>query len=336
MTKNELRDILRHEDTSLDVTFLVMPSISIMCVASAVDPLRAANRVSGRQAFTWRFVSPDGNPAVTTCGLPIQVSGPLEPSNCGDVLVMLAGFGVAVQATARLLSRIRQSARHVRAIGSVEAGSWLLARAGLLDGRAATTHWEDLEDFASAYPDTDVRRDRYIIDGPVFTAGGASPTFDLMLYLVRAHLGVATALNVAGVFIHEEGKAGEDAQPLIALGGLDNHDPRFAEALRLMESCIDRPLTAGAIAKRLRLSARGLEKLFKASTGETPGAYNLRLRLSIARRMVTDTSLTLGEVAERTGFSSAGAFSRAFSRVYGESPSAVRQIQIRSIATAMP
>ena len=266
MTKNELQNIFRHEDTSLDVTFLVMPAISIMCVASAVDPLRAANRVSGRQAFTWRFVSPDGNPAVTTCGLPIQVSGPLEPSNCGDVLVMLA-----VQATARLPSRIRQSARHVRAIGSVEAGSWLLARSGLLDGRAATTHWEYLEDFASAYPDTDVRRDRYIIDGPVFTAGTASPTFDLMLHLVRARLGVATALDVAGVFIHEEGKAGEDAQP----GGLDNHDPRFAEALRLMENCIDRLLTASA-------------------------------------------------------------FSRAFSRVYGESLSAVRQIQIRSIATAMP
>ncbi len=96
-------------------------------------------------------------------------------------------------------------------LGGAEAGTWLVARAGLLEGRSATTHWEDMEDFSAAFPGTDVRPDRYVIDGPVFTCGGASPTFDLMLHLVRSRLGMAVALDVASVFIYDQSRAATDA-----------------------------------------------------------------------------------------------------------------------------
>ncbi len=336
MAKNEQASIFRADSEPLDVTFLVVSGLSVMCVASAVDPLRAADRVSGRPAFSWRFVSPDGAPAITTCGLPVAVSGRFDPEKCGDVLMVIAGFDAAAQATPALLSRIRQAARRVRAVGGIEAGSWVLARAGLLDDRAATTHWEDFEDFAAANPETELRHDRYVIDGPVFTTGGASPTFDLMMHLVRRRLGVATALDVASVFIYEEGRSATDAQPLVALGRQERFDPRLAEAVRLMEARIDRPLTTAAIARRLQMSVRGLEKLFQSQIGETPGAYNLRLRLSIARKMVTDTRTPMGDISQRTGFSSASAFSRAFVRHFGASPAALRRSHTRSSATAMP
>lgn len=336
MLNYEHKSVFYRENGPLDVTFLVVSGLSIMCTASAVDPLRAANRISGERTFNWKFVSADGESAVTTCGLPIQVSGKFDPVDCGDVLIAIAGFDTASQATSKLLSGIRQAARRVPAIGGIEAGSWLLARAGLLDNRSATTHWEDLEDFAAAFPNTDVRRDRYIIDGPVLTTGGASPTFDLMLHLVQTRLGVAAALDVASVFIYEEGKAAGDEQPLVALGRIDDHDPRVAAAIRLMEDRVDSPLTTAAIAKRVNLSARGLEKLFHASIGETPGAYYLRLRLSIARRLVTDTRTPLADIAERTGFASAGAFSRAFSNRFGSAPINVRRDHARSSAIAIP
>ena len=90
-------------------------------------------------------------------------------------------------------------------------------RAGLLEGRAATTHWEDMEDFVAAFPGVDVRPDRYVIDGPVFTSGGAAPTFDLMLHLVRSRLGMAVALDVASVFIYDQSREATDAQPLVSL-----------------------------------------------------------------------------------------------------------------------
>lgn len=296
-----------------------------MCVASALDPLRAANRVTGRDAFRWRAVSIDGGEPLTTCGLNLPVDGALSSDDCGDVLMVIAGFGTRDHLTSRFKSQFARTARQVRAVGGIEAGSWLIAGAGLLDGRRATTHWEDLEEFAGAFPNIDVRPDRYVIDGRCFTAGGASPTFDLMLHLIRSRLGVAVALDVASVFIHDEGRSPGDAQPLVSLGQVDGHDPRIAAAIQQMENRIDSPLTISAIARRLSLSVRGLEKMFRSSIGETPGAYYLRLRLSVARRMVTDTALSLADIAERTGFSSASAFSRAFKRAFETSPLALRR-----------
>src|SRR3546814_19532708 len=98
----------------------------------------------------------------------------------------------------------------------VEAGSWLLARAGLLDGRAATTHWEDLEDFAARFPEVAVRPDRFVIDGRRFTSRGASPTFDLLLHLIRSRFGYPPALEAASVFVYADAHAATDPPPLVS------------------------------------------------------------------------------------------------------------------------
>src|SRR5918995_5934408 len=320
MAKIEKPDVFQAERAPLHVTFLVFSGSSIMCVASAIDPLRAANRIAGETLFDYRLVSVSGDAAITTCGLPVAVSGRFDPAARTDMIVVVAGFGTQGYATGSFLQGLRRAARSARACGGVEAGTWLVARAGLLEGRAATTHWEDMEDFAAAFPGTDVRPDRYVIDGPVFTSGGASPTFDLMLHLIRTRLGMAVALDVASVFIYDQSRAATDAQPLVSLGRLDGYDPRLAQAIRLMESHVDSPLTIAAIAKRAGVTARTLESIFGRSIGETPGAYYLRLRLGAARRLVVDTRVAMADIAGRTGFSSAAAFSRAFSRAFGEAP----------------
>ncbi len=323
--KSEKPSIFQPERTPLRVTFLVFPGSSIMCVASAVDPLRAANRVSGETMFDYSLVSVDGTAPVTTSGMPVAVSGSFDPARQTDVLVAIGGFGTRYDATRPLISGIRRVARSALAIGGVEAGTWMLGHAGLIEGRAATTHWEDMEDFAAAFPDADVRPDRYVIDGPVFTAGGASPTFDLMLHLVRSRLGMAVALDVASVFIYDQARAATDAQPLVSLGRLEGYDQRLAQAIRLMETHVDQPLTTSAIARRVGLTARALELIFRKSIGETPGAYYLRLRLNAARRLVLDTQIRMAEVAARTGFASAASFSRAFSHAFGEAPVRMRR-----------
>lgn len=323
--KNEKPSIFEPSRQPLRLIFLVFDGSSIMCVASAIDPLRAANRISGETLFDWKAVSIDGSPPVTTSGLPIAVSGPFDAGEKTDVLVIVGGFGTRQLGSAALIAGIRRVARAAQAVGGVEAGTWLLGRAGLLEGRAATTHWEDIEDFAAAFPGADVRPDRYIIDGPLFTSGGASPTFDLMLHLVRTRLGMAVALDVASVFIYDQTRAATDAQPLVSLGRLDGYDPRLAQAIRLMEAHVDQPLTVAAIARRAGITARTLEEIFRKSIGETPGAYYLRLRLNAARRLVVDTRVPMADVAARTGFSSAAAFSRAFSRAFGQAPVRLRR-----------
>lgn len=325
MIKSEKPTIFRSEREPLKVTFLVFSGSSIMCVASAVDPLRAANRISGETLFDFKLVSVTGEAPVTTCGLPVAVSGRFDAAEPTDMLVVVAGFGTQNYATSALLAGLRRAVRAARACGGVEAGTWLVARAGLLEGRSATTHWEDMEEFSTAFPGVDVRPDRYVIDGPVFTSGGASPTFDLMLHLVRTRLGMAAALDVASVFIYDQARAATDAQPLVSLGRLDGYDPRLAQAIRLMEAHVDQPLTIDAVARRAGVTARTLESIFRKSIGETPGAYYLRLRLSAARRLVVDTRIAMADIAGRTGFSSAAAFSRAFSRAFGEAPVRLRR-----------
>ena len=323
--KSDQPSIFQAEPQPLRITFLVFSGASIMCVASAIDPLRAANRIAGEKLFDWSVVSSDGKAPVTTCGLPVAVSGALDANADTDVIVIIGGFGTRAASGAKLLSRLRKALQTARAIGGVEAGGWLIGRLGLLEGRAATTHWEDLEDFAAAFPGCDVRPDRYVIDGPVFTTGGASPTFDLMLHLVRSRLGMAVALDVASVFIYDQAKAAADAQPLVSLGRLDGYDPRLAHAIRLMETHVDQPLPVSAIARRTGVTARTLEKTFRKSIGETPGAYYLRLRLNAARRLVLDTAEPMTDIASRTGFSSAAAFSRAFSRAFDIAPVRMRR-----------
>lgn len=326
LMNDETTGIFRADTSPLPITFLVLPGSSLMCVASAIDPLRGANRIMGARAFDWRVVSCDGLSPATSAAMPIAVSGALdETSDDGRVLIAVGGFGTRDFTRSRTLAVFRKLARRARGVGGVEAGAWLLARAGLLEGRAATTHWEDLEDFAAAFPEVDVRPDRYVIDGPCFTTGGASPTFDLMLHLIRARLGMAVALDVASLFIYDQARQATDAQPLVSLGRLDGLDPRLARTIGLMESHVDQPLTVAAIARRIGVTARTLEKAFSSAIGESPGAYYLRLRLSAARRLVLDTRSPMADIAARTGFSSAAAFSRAFAKSYGKPPSALRR-----------
>ena len=322
---NRETSIFTPSDDPLRVTLLLLPESSMMSLASTLDPMRAANRVARRPLFTWRIVTPDGAPAPLTCGVPVPAEGRFGRELEGDALIVVAGFNQERHAGRALLTQLRGAASRVRALGGVEAGGWLLARAGLLDGHAATTHWEDLEDFAARFPEVTVRPDRFVIDGRCFTSGGASPTFDLMLHLIRSRFGYPLALEVASVFIYDEAHAATDAQPLVSLGRLAGYEPRVAAAIRLMESRLDSPLTTAAIARRLEISVRTLELLFRQALGIGPGTYCLRLRLQAARRLLLDTRLSMQVVAVRCGFGSHSAFSRIFRQHFAVSPSAYRR-----------
>lgn len=321
--------IFAPSDDPLRVTLLLLPESSMMSLASTLDPMRAANRVARRPLFDWRIVTPDGTPALLTCGVPVAAAGRLGKDCDGDALIVVAGFNQERHAGRAVLAELRAARSRFRALGGVEAGGWLLARAGLLDGHAATTHWEDLEDFATRFPEVAVRPDRFVVDRRVFTSGGASPTFDLMLHLIRSRFGYPLALEVASVFIYDEAHAATDAQPLVSLGRLAGYEPRVAAAIRLMESRLDSPLTTAAIARRQGISVRTLELLFRQSLGIGPGTYYLRLRLQAARRLLLDTRLPMQAVAVRCGFGSLSAFSRIFRRHFAVSPSAYRRAHQR-------
>lgn len=306
----------------LTLALLVLPQSSILEVASTLDPLRSANRHLGREIYRWRVVSPDGRAVPLTCGIELPSHGPLAAAEGADALIVIAGFRQSEMATAALIRDISRMAPRFAAIGGIDAGSWVLARAGLLNNHKATVHWEDREDFSAAYPQVDVLPDRFVIDRNRFSAGGAAPAADLMLHLIRARHGPALALQVAASFITT---AREGAEPQINLAKPHPRlDPRVAAAVARMEVRLDAPETAAETAQAIGISPRRLEQLFRENLGLTPAAYAVTLRLQAARRMITDTHHPLAEVALRCGFSSASALSRAFSAKFGRAPSSLR------------
>ncbi|WP_314189229.1 GlxA family transcriptional regulator [Paracoccus yeei] len=317
--------IFQPSDRPLQVTILILPEASLMSLAATLDPMRAANRILGAEAYRWRVLSLDGRPVATSCGLPVGVDGALDAAGDCDLLVVVAAFNVARHATPAVLSQVRRAARRARMVAGVEAGSWVLALAGLLDRRKATTHWEDLEDFATRFPHVQVIPDRWVVDGPVLTTGGAAPALDVMLALIRARQGFGTALNVASLYVYEEVRLPSDAQPLVSLGRVGRMERRVAAAIRIMEAHLDAPQPIRAIAARVNCSTRTLEGLFRDAVQASPGAYYQSLRLQAARRLVMDTGLSMAEIAVRTGFSTVAGLSRAFRRQFGQAPSAARR-----------
>jgi transcriptional regulator GlxA family with amidase domain len=307
----------------LTIALFVLPQASILEVASALDPLRNANRQLGAEAYRWRVVTPDGAPAPLTCGIELPSSGPLSHAVGAEALIVVAGYRLAEVATRPLIRDLRRIAPRFQLVGGIDAAPWVLARAGLLDGYRATVHWEDLEDLAAAHPEIDVVSDRFVIDRNRVTISGAAPAADFMLHLIRTRHGAALARQVAASFL-TRARPGHDpqvahAEPDPAL------DPRVAAALTRMEAQIDAPETAASTARAIGLSPRRLEALFRDALGTSPAAHALDLRLQAARRMLTDTRHPLAEVALRTGFSSPSTLSRAYRARFGQPPGSLRK-----------
>lgn len=309
----------------LRVTLLVLPEASMMSLASALDPMRAANRIADRRLFEWRIASLNGKPARLTCGLSIDADTALDERLRGDVLIVIASFNQQHHAGPAHLKLLKRLAHNFSIVGGIEAGSWVLARSGLLEHKSATTHWEDLEEFTTRYPQINTKPDRFVVDGRVFTTGGASPTFDFMLYLIRRRYGYPLAMEVSSVFIYDGAHSATDTQPLVSLGMLENSEPRVAAAIHVMEQHIDDTLSIAQVAMQVDLSVRMLEYLFKQTLDLSPAAYYRRLRLQTARRMVVDTRLKLQEIAVRTGFNSLSSFSRRFRDYYRQTPGECRR-----------
>jgi transcriptional regulator GlxA family with amidase domain len=307
----------------LTIAVLVLPHASILEVASVLDPMRAANRHLGEEAYRWRVVSPDGRPVPLTCGIELPSSGPLGAAEGADVLMVIVGYRQEEVATRAFLRDLRRIAGRFRMVAGVDAGAWVMARVGLLDGYRATVHWEELEDFAAAFPQMECLPDRYVIDRNRVTVGGAGPAQDLMLHLIGARHGAPLARQVAASFLTTE-RAGHE--PQVAPPQRDVRlDGRVAEAIARMEARLDDPPAMAGLAREVGLSPRRMESLFRQYLGESPAAYGLGLRLQAARRMVTDTRHPLAEVALRTGFSSPSTLSRAFSKRFGIAPGRLRR-----------
>ncbi|MFC3134648.1 GlxA family transcriptional regulator [Microbaculum marinum] len=319
-------------DTPCKVCFLLIPGFALMSYASAVEPLRAANRLAGRTLYRWSHATLDGRPAQSSNGVTIAPDVAVGADQGIDWLFVVAAAESAGLDSGRAMAWLRHLALRGVRLGGVSGGPFLLARAGVLAGYRCTVHWDHHAAFVERFPDLDVTRSLFEIDRGRFTCAGGIAGLDLMHALIAEAHGRALASEVSDWFLSTQVRAGSRPQRLEIAARYGIGDAKLIAVLGRMEEAIEEPVRREELAAVAGVSVRQLERLFRSKLGCTIKEQYLRLRLDRARALLTETSLSVSEVAIACGFVSASHFADAFRRRYGTSPTQARRTGVPELA----
>jgi transcriptional regulator GlxA family with amidase domain len=304
-----------------DVGFYLVPDFPMMAFVAALEPLRAANRLSGKPLYEWTFFSRDGKPVRASNGIEVAVQHRVGDAAPLDLVLVCAGTHDPHAASGGCGKWLRSLARAGTGIGGISLGAYVLADIGLLDGRRCAVHWENLAAFAEKYPRVKTTSDILVIDGNRYTCSGGTSALDLVLQLVAGHHGRALANAVSEQFIHPRSRDAHDSQRMAVQSRLGVANERLIAAIGLMEAASEEPQTVHDIARAVGLSPRQLERLFVRYLRDTPSRHHMKVRLERARALLLQTTKPILDVAVAAGFTSASHFSRCYRATYGCKPS---------------
>lgn len=293
---------------------LLFDDFSNHCLANAVEPLRAANTLSRKSLYHWHFLTVDGGPVTSSSGLPVLPEARASDHPGGDMLLVLPSYGHLRHVTPDTMRVLRAAARRFDMLVGLDTGSWLLAAAGLLDGYAATIHWDEFDAFAETFPQVTTDSARFVIDRDRASCGGAMTAFELLREMIGRTHGTALQLEIASLFMQ-----GGPAHP-----GPRGRGNLVDAGVALMRQNLEEPLSIPALARRLGCTQRRLEIRFRQRLNTSPCKVYQRLRLQAARRMMTATGRSVAEIALRCGYGNASAMTRAYRREFGHAPTATR------------
>ncbi|MCW2241652.1 GlxA family transcriptional regulator [Azospirillum canadense] len=320
-------------DATVLVGILLVPGFSLMALSAVSEPIRAANRMSGKPLYSWKLISIDGEPITSSSGFTLLPHASIETAGPLDMVVAIASLDVAEFQDRRVFDWLRRLAGQGCPVGAASTAPLILARAGVLNGYRATIHWEAMPDMAEEFPDLDISRDLFVVDRDRFTCAGGTAGLDMMLALIERQHGHALAVAVAEQFLHTRIRPPSDNQRMDILSRYDITDTRLANAIVLMEQNIEHPLPTPAIALRVGISSRQLERLFLSTFGNTPAKFYLDLRLQQARRLLAETGQSILQIALRCGFASVSHFGKCYREAFQSTPARSRRGQDVGIST---
>jgi AraC family transcriptional regulator, glycine betaine-responsive activator len=306
--------------------FLTLPNYSLIAVANALEPLRMANRLVGKEIYEWSVVSLDGRAVEASGGLTLSPTGALDKLGAVDILFVCGGVNVREAVSPALLTALRRLADRRVPLGALCTGGYALARAGLLDSFSATIHWENLSALREEFPRVRISDQLFTIDRDRFTCSGGTAPLDLMLNLIEVKLGSRISQLVSEQFIVDRVRKDTDRQyiPLRAQIGVSHRG--LIRVAQLMEENIEKPLSLEKIAKATGLSRRQIERLFKRDLNCVPKRYYVEVRLRRARELLLQTSMPIMDIATACGFQSPPHFSKCYRAQFGYPPSAERKL----------
>jgi transcriptional regulator GlxA family with amidase domain len=304
-----------------DIGLVLYPGFQVLSLSvSAV--FEFANREVTEPAYAVRLISEHGGPVASSMDFFVD-STRFDEHPYDTVLVL--GDNIAGEASPGLLEFLRNASARCRRIAATCTGAFVLAAAGLLDGRRATTHWFHAPAFRRAYPNVKMEEDRiFIIDGPVWTSAGMTAGVDLALALVEKDLGVEIARSVARKLVVYYRRAGGQSQHSTLLE-LDAKSDRIQDALAYASKNLQSELSIDELAEAAHLSPRQFSRIFRAETGQSPGKAVEHLRVEAARTMMETGRHSIDVVARNTGFGDRERMRRAFLRAFGQPPQAIQR-----------
>lgn len=306
-----------------EFAFLTLPRFTLLAFTSAIEPLRIANQLTQKPLYIWRIVSRDGAATESSAGIRVDADQGLAPVRRNTTVVVCSGVEAAEAADASVLNWLRSHARHGGGIGALCTGAYTLARAGLLSDEPTTVHWENQAAFREMY-DREPLSQLFVLGRRHMSCAGGEAALDMMLALISEHHGPQLADCVAEMCLHSRRRdATANQRPQFPALMLRRH-PDLARVVAAMRANLDMPLERSALARVFGHSSRHLERTFKATIGQTPKSYYLGLRLEQARNLLSDTCLSLLDIALACGFESRSSFSRAFRLRFGVSPNTFR------------
>ena len=277
----------------------------MLAFASAIEPLRAANRMSGDTLFSWIVASPDGMQSRASNHVKTEVDGDSTILADCHIVFVCAGLDVKAQSDKSILNMLRRLDRQGAVIGAICTGTYLMAAAGLLDDRRCTIHWENIDGLAEEFPLLEITNELFEIDDTRITCSGGTASLDMILYMIGQIHGQTLAAQVSDQFIHDRIRDPSDRQRMELRSRLGVSHPKLLAVVDYMEQGLEEPLSQTELAQKANLSTRQLERLFRKYLSTTPTRYYLNLRLARARHLLRQTSMSILSIALACGFVSA-------------------------------
>lgn len=301
------------------IGLLLLPGFPLMSYAAVVEPMRAANLLSGSQLFRWTNMGATAT-VTSSSGLVAQCERIERALPRFHLLFVVTGGNPARFDHKPTFAWLRRMAKTGTRLGGVSGGPFVLARAGLMDGHSMTIHWEHAPALREAFPLVHVRRSLFVIDRKRITCAGGTAPLDMMHALIAEGHGTALAQSVSDWFLHTDVRPSHGAQRASIVERYHVNDAKLIAALEMMENNIGDPVSRAELAKRIGISTRQLDRLFASHLHTSFQDQYRNIRLANARAMLRQTAITITGIALANGFSSGSHFSRVYKEKYRKPP----------------
>ena len=300
--------------------FVLMENFTLLSFASAVESLRIANRMAEHPLYDWRIIGEGGDTVKCSAGTSFQLDGDLEELSRDDTVMLCGGIDIQSATTRKVLGWLRREARKGLTIGGLCTAAYTMAKAGLLDNKRATIHWENQDSFSEEFPDVDLTKSVFVVDGTRMTTAGGTSSIDLMLKLIAQDSSEELANAVADQLIYSSIRTDQDTQRLSVPTRIGVRHPKLSQVIQMMEANIEEPISPSILAKNVGMSTRQLERLFRRYLNRSPKRYYMELRLQKARNLLMQTDMSVINVALACGFASPSHFSKCYRSHYDTTP----------------